>query len=117
MKRKFDNQLLMVCPANIKDYANAAAKQTMGSGNEHTFAAAYSANGENPPTHYASHSNMTSSFVVTLKGLSDAFPTMQVWVSGPADFSLIADLPQVKIVDELDPREILQELGLLPITV
>lgn len=112
MRQRFTNKLMMICPANIKDFANAAAVQTMGAGNERTFFVGYSADGNAPATHYVMHSQMTDSFVNTLIALSTTFPTIKAWVSGTADFTPLMSLAQVTIVDEVTPQTILNSEGL-----
>lgn len=115
-RQKYSNKLLMVCPAAIKDYANAAAEQTMGAGNGQTFLVGFSATGSAPATHYICHSPMTASFVATLVGLATTFPAIEAWVSGDADFSALAAFANAHVVDDVVAMDIISSLGLKQIS-
>lgn len=108
---KYRNQILLLCPAALKDAANAAAEATLGSGHANTFSAGYSATGEAPATHYAARSAMTDGMAAQLGQLAAAFPTIQAWLDGPADFSGLAGLPQAH-VGAFDPHAVFAGLGL-----
>lgn len=112
---KYRNRILLVCPADLEDTANAAAEQTLGPGHGNTFTSGYSASGQAPATHYAACSAMTDGMIPQLVALAMAFPTIQAWVDGPGDFSSLAGLVHVHVGD-FQPLDALSQLGLRPLS-
>lgn len=116
MTNVYRNRLLLLCPAAIKDAANAAASQVMGPGNDQTFRSGYSATGNEPATHYAACSVMQDEFIEQLAQVAGMFPSIRAWVSGPADFSSLAAFASQVAIGDFDPHEVLHGLDLVPVS-
>lgn len=112
---KYRNKILLVCPAAVRDVANAAAEQVMGPGNDKSFTAAQ-ADKDAPGviTCYAANAVMTDAFVPQLVALATNFPMILGFVSGPADFTSLAGFDNVTILDDMDPHAVLASLNLVP---
>ena len=74
-------RVIVVVPAALKDTINALVYQQLDpSGGMTTLSVGLSASGQEPATHYWCASSLVEAAMQKLAGLSQAFPTVQMWI-------------------------------------
>jgi len=80
---KYRNQILLVCPAALREKANAAMVAMLGPGHEETFSSGYSTDGKTV-THYVASGALTDGHLGEIKKFVESVPEIEIVVDGAA---------------------------------